>query len=478
MSHRRLPTVLLSITIALSMLAACGSEEVAGTPGPLDDMEMFTVAGLPVTDGPSGPRDGVSDADLDVEGTDGSDVDRLATNAMADLQAYWTDRFREDFNAEFTPLTTLVSYDSAGRAQTVCGTSTEGLVNAFYCPPEDTIAWDRGELLPSFAETFGPMSVVLVLAHETGHAVQSRLDLVDAVTPTIVSEQQADCFAGAFFRHVAQGNSEHFEISTGPGLGRVLASVFSLRDPTGGVLIDPAAHGNAFDRVSAFQFGFAEGPTRCGRIDTADVAQRATQFGFGSQQEAATGGDLEINEENLRLVDRSLDAAFRTNQVVEPQIALQPQQCDDARPTEVAAYCPATNTVTTDLGELTRVGAEASPDRGIGDFAAYAVYASRYVLSVERASGLPLNTARAGLTTACLVGAWAGVLLETPFGNRNPIDDPPLRLAAGDLDEAVAELLSDGLIASGVNGETVPSAFARVEAFRMGFLQGSTPCTG
>jgi predicted metalloprotease len=467
----------LSTTMALGILAGCGSDgDVTRAPSPLDAMEMFTVAGLPVTDGPSGPRADAPDADLAVVGSDGSVVDRLATNAMADLQAYWADRFRSEFQAEFVPLGRFVSYDSGGPGRTVCGSSTEGLVNAFYCPAEDTIAWDRGELLPSFSETFGPMSVVLVLAHETGHAVQTRLGLVDQATPTIVSEQQADCFAGAFFRHVAVGDSEHFEISTGPGIGQVLASVFSLRDPTEGVLVAPGAHGNAFDRVSAFQFGFAEGPVRCARIDTADVTQRATQFGFGSQQEAASGGDVAISRENLSQVDRSLDTAFQAGDDVQPQVAFQMQDCSEARRTPVAAYCPATNTISTDLDELTRLGAEASPDRGIGDFAAFAVYASRYALAIQRAAGWPLDDERAGLTTACLVGAWSGVLLDTPFGNRDPIDDPPIRLAAGDLDEAVAELLSDGLIASGVNGETVPSSFARVEAFRMGFLQGSQPC--
>jgi hypothetical protein len=33
------------------------------------------------------------------------------------------------------------------------------------------------------------------------------------------------------------------------------------------------------------------------------------------------------------------------------------------------------------------------------------------------------------------------------------------------------------VIASDVNGNKVPSGFARVEAFRVGFLSGSGPCT-
>lgn len=73
------------------------------------------------------------------------------------------------------------------------------------------------------------------------------------------------------------------------------------------------------------------------------------------------------------------------------------------------------------------------------------------------------------MRTACLTGAWAGAT------NQNGVR---LRLSSGDLDEAVAELLADkSLIAADVNGTVVPSGFARVEAFRDGFYQGSGLCT-
>jgi hypothetical protein len=148
--------------------------------------------------------------------------------------------------------------------------------------------------------------------------------------------------------------------------------------------------------------------------------------------------------------------------------------CADARPTDPASYCPATNTITLDQNALARIG---TPSRrgqggGIGDFAAFGEVASRYALSVEKAVGLPLDDANAGLRTACLTGAWAGVAGQS----RDP--ENTLRLSPGDLDEAIAELLADGsLIASDVNGTPVPAGYARVEAFRVGYLQGSGACT-
>ena len=106
---------------------------------------------------------------------------------------------------------------------------------------------------------------------------------------------------------------------------------------------------------------------------------------------------------------------------------------------------------------------------GLGDFAAFAEIASRYALSIQKSLGAPLDDDKAGLRTACLTGAWAGFTNE---------EGQQLRLAVGDLDEAVAELLQEeSLIAADVNGKQVESGFARVEAFRRGFLEGAAPCT-
>lgn len=478
LSLLRLAALLLAV-LALAVVALAGcTREIPGFAGQLTRLSPDVVAGLPVVDGPSGLRGGVAPAVLPVDGGDGGSIDQLAVNAVADLQDYWVVRFPADFGATFAPLQRLVSYDSGGPSQELCGADTAGLVNAFYCPSEDTIAWDRAELLPYLQEAFGPTAVVMVLAHELGHAVQTRLALLDSAAPTIVFEQQADCFTGAFFRHVAEGGSTHFTLSTGDGLGDVLASVFALRDPVGGVLVDPAAHGTAFDRVAAFQFGFSDGPNRCAEIDLLEVQQRATELGFADSGDAASEGNLEITEDNVRLIEQSLRSAFPDTGAPPPALVFGAVACRDAALTSPASYCPATDSISVELTGLAEIGAApSSSGGGLGDFAAFALVASRYALAVQRAVGLPLDGDLAGLRTACLVGAWAGVLLETPYGNRNPIDDPPLRISSGDLDEAVSELLAGGLIAGDVHGAAVPSRVARVDAFRIGFLEGSAPCS-
>ncbi len=50
----------------------------------------------------------------------------------------------------------------------------------------------------------------IVFAHEFGHAIQKRAGTRQG--PTIMSELQADCFAGAWTADVEAGNSEYFEL--------------------------------------------------------------------------------------------------------------------------------------------------------------------------------------------------------------------------------------------------------------------------
>ncbi|MGC7094714.1 neutral zinc metallopeptidase [Amycolatopsis lurida] len=437
---------------------------LAGCAVPIDGRALWqdpaAVAGLGVTDGPSGPKPGAPPVELTAEGSDGGEIDALAVAAVADVERYWTAQLPETFGQEYVPVFRLVSYDSGEPGGAVCGTQTEGLVNAFYCGAvPDVVAWDRGELLPDLKDQFGPAAVMTVLAHELGHAVQFRLG-VGEQTPTIVKEQQADCYTGAYFRWVAEGNSPAFRITTGEGLNQALSTLFLIRDSAEVTFENEGAHGNAFDRVSAFQFGFTDGPRRCAQIDTGEVEARSTQRG------SAAGG---ADEPNLRLDNRqaqadltaSLREAFAGTRSA-PALTTGPTLCEAGG--SPAVFCSASNQIGLNLPELVRIGTPPQRGRpgGLGDFAAFAEVASRYTLSVQQEAGHSLEGPAAAQRTACLTGFWAATLTAGT--------DTALRLSPGDLDEAVAEMLApDSLIAADARGEALSAGFARVAAFRDGF---------
>jgi predicted metalloprotease len=476
MSRHRLVGAVIATCSAL-LLAAC-TTTLQGKPVSVFD-DPFHVAGMPATDGPTGLRDDAPGPTREVEGTDNGKIDELAVNAISDLEDYWGQVYTETFDGEFTPVNALISWDANGfDATPFCGEDTYGLVNAAFCYDDETIGWDRGELLPALRKAYGDMGMTMVLAHEYGHAVQHQAGLKNKNTPTLVAEQQADCFAGAYMRWVAEDKSPRFTLSTGDGLNNVLAAVIAFRDP---LLAqgDPEAgvdeHGSAFERLSAFQFGFTDGPPACAAIDMREIGQRRGELPVLLPEDQT--GELPVTEESVRSIVDAMGVVF--SPANPPQLSFKAsgaESCPDARPSPPASYCPATNTIVVDLPELEAMGARSDSEEGglaSGDNTAYSVLVSRYMHAIQHArGGVVLDNAEAALRTACLTGVATVKMsknVTTPDGNT-------IALTAGDVDEAVSGILTNGLAASDVNGESVPSGFSRIDAFRVGVLGDQDRC--
>ncbi|WP_433661760.1 metallopeptidase [Nocardia sp. CA-128927] len=473
----RATAIITAVLIVVVLVAGC-TRLVDGRAVSIYD-DPFKVAGLPTTDGPSGPRTGVPDSTLTATNGDGSAEDTLALNAVDDIQTYWHAEFGKEFQSgDFKPVDTLLSWSAKAPrsdAREFCKETTFHLVNAAYCRLDNSIGWDRSVLLPAMTDTFGKMAVVMVLAHEYGHAVQTMARLVGAKDPVIVKEQQADCFAGAFMRSVAEGKSKHFTINTSDGLNSVLAATVAIRDSDPS---DPeSVHGSAFERVTAVQAGFTDGAKGCKRIDMDEINQR--RGALPKTFDGDTGrGEYEINKETLIELSKALAALLPTKPSPTYDYSGAKIACPSGIATEPVSYCPDKNTIGTDIPSLAQRGTsnwdvdDPLPLKVTGDYNGYIVFISRYTLAVQKNHGQELVGAKTGLRAACLSGVVTGKLAAP---NR-PASQGDIGLAAGDLDEAVSGLLTDGLAASDVTGQTVPSGFARVDAFRAGVLYGENTC--
>ncbi|KAA0022817.1 metallopeptidase [Antrihabitans cavernicola] len=476
---RSVGAAVVSVTLMLSvaLIAGCSSTVDGNAVSIYND--PFTVAGLPATSGPSGPRPGVAPSTLEAENGDGGDVDQLAVDAVDDIQTYWKAEYPKHFKGQFQPVDRIVSWDSdapRGSAIEFCQDRTAGVANAGYCTKDNTIGWDRTNLLPAMIDAFGPMSVVMVLAHEYGHAVQFQSGIVGEDEPGIVFEQQADCFAGAFIRHVAEGGAPHFTINTSDGLNSVLAATVSIRDSDPN---DPESiHGSAFERVTAVQIGFTDGPDACAKIDEKEIDSRRADLPQQFSSPSDTG-ELPVTQASLTEFVKALQSIFALPQ--EPKISYTGADtgCADARATEPVSYCPTTDTIGVDIPALAERGTpRQDPGNGLpvtvtGDYNAYVVFGSRFTLAVQQNEKQSLTEAKTALRAACL----SGVVTTGLASDRGP-DAGDFTLSPGDLDEAVSGLLTDGLAASDVNGKTVPSGFARIDAFRSGVLGGQSACNG
>jgi predicted metalloprotease len=476
MSRRPLIGALIATCAAL-LVAGC-TTTLQGKPVSVFD-DPFHVAGMAATDGPTGLRPDAHEPAREVQGTDNGKVDKLASNAVSDIEEYWKNAYGEAFEGSFSPVEALISWDANGFDGHFCGEDTYGLVNAAFCHDDNTIGWDRGELLPSLQKAFGDMGVTMVLAHEYGHAIQDQAGLNKKSTPTLVSEQQADCFAGSYMRWVAEGNSPRFTLSTGEGLNNVLAAVIAFRDPLFNVG-DPEAgvdeHGSAFERLSAFQFGFTDGPSACAAIDMREIGQRRGNLPVLLPEDQS--GELPVTEKSVRSIVDAMGILF--SPAKPPKLSFEAgeaEKCPNARPSPPVSYCPASNTIVVDLPELETMGMQSDGEEGTGlangDNTAYSVLVSRYMQAIQQEhGGVTLDNAEAALRTACLTGVATVKMskdVTTPDGNT-------IALTAGDVDEAVSGILTNGLVASDVNGESVPSGFSRIDAFRVGVLGDADRC--
>lgn len=443
--------------------------------------DPFHVGGLVAADGHSGPRGDAPAPTGTVKNTDGGAVDKLALLAINDIEEYWTQAYSRSLKGTFAPVADRVSYDSNDPASpTVCGLETYRFLNAFYTPRCNLIAWDRGGLLPIAQRYFGDVSIAGVLAHEYGHGLQNMAHIDQESTPVIVLEQQADCFGGVYLRWVAEGHSRRFTLSTGDGLDHVLAGLISLRDPI--ITQEPVdlateGHGTALDRISAFQMGFVGDATTCAAINMDEIKQRRGDEPIELQPDPsgnAEANETAIDQASLATLMEVLGKVFSPAQP--PKLSFDAAKCPDAEGSPPASYCPATNTITVDLPALQKMGTpgEESEQHVLaqGDDTAFSIVMSRYALGVQHGRGLPLNTPITALRTACLTGVAHRKMAQPialPSGNS-------LVISAGDIDEVIAGLLTNRLVASDVNGVSVPAGFTRITAFRSGVVGDEDQC--
>ena len=452
-SRRQLVGTMIA-TCAVLLATACSTTLQGNAVSVFDD--PFSVAGMPASDGPTGLRPNAEGPSREVENSDGGEIDNLAASAISDIEHFWETAYPDTFDNDFTPAKALISWDANGFDGTFCDSDTYGLVNAGFCFPDRTIGWDRGELLPSLKRGHGDMGVVMVLAHEYGHAVARQSGISKEGTPTLVGEQQADCLSGAYMRWVAEDNSQRFTLSTGEGLNNVLAGVISFRDP----LLsegDPEAgfdeHGSAFERLSAFQFGFTDGPSACAAIDMREIGQRRGDLPVLLPEDQT--GELPVTEESVRSIIDAMGILFApANPPVLSFDAAGAENCADARPSPPASFCPATNTIVVDMPGLADLGAQA-PDQqdslslASGDNMAYSVLV--VPVHARDSAGTRRRETRHRRSRVAHGLPHRGGDGEDDQRVTTP-DGETIALTAGDVDEAVSGILTNGLVASDVNG--------------------------
>jgi predicted metalloprotease len=413
------------------------------------------------------------------------DYDDFLAKVLTDIQDWWTAQFPAVYGKQFTAITGKVYAGYPDRTDPIPGCETQrpttydqiSQFQAFYCPQGDFMVYDDGPdgLLAQLAGKFGPSILGVVFSHEFGHAVQARAGVLDHSLPTITTEQQADCFAGAWVAHATTG--EGGVKFTDADVRNGLVAMISVRDPVGIDQFTEGGHGSAFDRVGAFQTGFTDGARRCSELiddplplvpnqfQTVDPSGGNAPFGYGADQIVGfVATDLKTYW-STALADHGVKVPTLT--VVAVQSA-DDVDCDEPSGSfrTGAVYCPASGKVFFDEPLAKDLYGR------FGDFVVGYILGGAWSEGAQVALASPLTGEQRLLVDDCMTGGWANTIVPDAQGNvpRNGAAIEP-----GDLDEAIQAALVIGDESS--SDDELGTGFEQIASFRQGVLQGLEACT-
>lgn len=498
--------------VAAVMLTACGTNALVTTeradligdeptvadtdptPDPTADPTADDPGDDPGRDDPGATViDDVDDAAIDF-GPDKPrrEYDDFLLATRTDLERWWGEQYPIIYGAAFVPLEGRVYAAYPGRPDDIpgCGTprtSYEEIQQyaAFYCAVGDFIVYDDGEegLLATLAADLGPVAIAVVLAHEYGHAVQQRNGDIDRGLATIVTEQQADCFAGAWIGRVSRGEAPGLTIGD-IDVRSSLIAMLEVRDPVGLDQYTPGGHGAGFDRVGAFQEGYNDGPARCAELIEDPLPLVPNQFvgerDFLSEGNATFGyGEEDLlgflpEDLNLywgvELADEIVGFDALDLVAVDSESEVTCAALSDGFD-RGAAVCAATRTVY--LNEP--VALDLYSQSELGDFSIGYLIGVAWADGVQQAVGSDLTGEPRALLNDCLTGAWVRTVIPVDFALPQPRAEGRTSVVSpGDLDEAVQTAILFGDLDA--DDDVIGSAFEKIDAFRTGVLGGLAAC--
>jgi hypothetical protein len=181
----------------------------------------------------------------------------------------------------------LVLYSDA--VESACGFARSA-VGPFYCPADQKLYIDLSfyEDLKNRHQAPGDFAQAYVIAHEVGHhvqnlmgisnrvhAMQRRVDRVEANQLSVRQELQADCFAGIWAHH-ADRSRQNLSLEAGD-IEEALNAASSIGDDRlqhqakGYVVPEAFTHGSSAQRVRWFKRGIQTGdPAQCNTFAVAN----------------------------------------------------------------------------------------------------------------------------------------------------------------------------------------------------------------
>ena len=452
---RRTRSRVLTLAASVLLLAGCAST-IAGNATP--DPAQVPPPGKPL---------GYQPSSFSITYADNDSADQVARDALDDIITYYKSFYNDVFGHDFTPPAHYYSIEPGSGDASGCmdGPNDESVVdNAFYCPSGDEVTYYR-PLLDRYDDQYSDVLVGLVLAHEMGHAIQAREGIYDV--RSIVAETQADCFAGTWARSVADKKDVHFKFDPADLDETLQVWAIELRSDVGSDPNGDTQHGSAFDRVSALQEGYEDGPTAC--RDNFNDNRLFTSIKFDEDNVSSDGLGNASYQETINSANTVFNEYFANSlssfnvSWSDPKLLVGGSGDSSCPADRVLSYCAANNSVViSDEDALRKVHDD------YGDYAQMTALGLAYGMAAIVQLKYSESDPRAITAAACLTGALSGELIDSSNAYK-------LVLSPGDFDEATVLLLFAGADNDLIDTGTV-SAFDRMDAFRNGVNGGVGSC--
>jgi hypothetical protein len=187
---------------------------------------------------------------VDAPGVGGAaQAERTAVSAV---DRFWRRHFTELFDKPYRGPRVAGGYHG-GDGPTCAGRPALPF-NAFYCPSQDFLAWDENLMNVGYHRV-GDAWVYLIIAHEWGHAIQSRLN---RYLVSVADELQADCLAGATLEGAARDGLIRLQPGDNQELGATLTALSDSYPWT-----TQRDHGDGAQRIASFNLGGQRGVQAC-----------------------------------------------------------------------------------------------------------------------------------------------------------------------------------------------------------------------
>lgn len=196
----------------------------------------------------------------------------FASVVLADTEEVWAQVMQEQAGTDYVN-PTLVLF--RGAVQSACGGASAAM-GPFYCPGDRKLYLDTQffDVMSQRMGAKGDFAAAYVIAHEVGHHIQNQLGILGEVTQmrqqsseresnalSVLTELQADCFAGIWAAHASQqfGSIEEGDLEEAQNAARAVGDDVIQSSAGRTPMPDSFTHGSAEERQEWLMRGFRSG---------------------------------------------------------------------------------------------------------------------------------------------------------------------------------------------------------------------------